>query len=429
MDKKLKELVSKSLIFLVSENKLDRMAWKKVFNDLSVKPEQIVFFEDVSKALEAIKTRRPRALICSYVVKDERVDQLLVEYRKLNPDLSKDFTLVVAEQKEESLELASLELELDAILYKPYTTQDLEGKVHEVLKRKASMPKSFRTLFKGFADLDQGKEEAVEKVLEDLSGDCESKPRFQILKAQYSLVKGDKPQAISAYEEACRQGGGYTALSRLFDVLVEESRIEEAFSVIRELVEAYPLHPKRLSDFIKVCILSSNYHFFVEFGEKAFERGLRDKAFGYQLGAGLAICAKSIGIADRKVAIEANLKALKLGGDRIQIVDRALKNLLTLEEHNLVRELVEELWHEESLEETLEIAEYRALEACGEAPFQIFQRGIALTNKGVHDFHVYEVLLRSAKKAGRKPESLEEMADTASKHHPEKSAYFRSLVG
>lgn len=428
MENKLKKFISKSTIFLVTDNKLDRMSWKKAFNAFSVKPEQIVFFESFEKALDGMETNAPNILICAYEIKESKADVLLEAFRERNANLSESLSLVVADAQSPSLALACLELELDETLLKPYNARELDDKIKALLGQKVSFKKDEKALFKALEDIRLRELDQVAAFINSAPENLKKQGRYGLLEAQFLRASGKGEDAIAVYERALEAERAYGALTGLFDALVEQNRCEEAYAAVCDLLSQFPLHPKRLSNFVKVCILTSNYHSFVEYGEKAAVEGVEDKTIAQQLAAGLAICAKSIGIADRKVALEANLKALKLGREKSQIVDQALKNLLALREYELVNNLVGELAEEKALEEVLAIAEYRSLATLGQAPFKVFQKGMELTNKGVHDFHVYELILKSAKEVGRKKESLEEIADNASKHHPEKSEYFKSLV-
>lgn len=432
MDKKLNDILGKSLIYLVSDNKLDRMSWKKAFNSLAVKPEQVVFFEDIDKALRSLESRPPQIMICAYEIKEKFADELLEAYRAVNPNRAQGLCLIVTEQEDPRAYVHKLELELDGILQKPYNAQDLDSRIRATLVRKANLQPARKAIFKGYELLRQNKLDLAGELIERLESEVPWTHDLALLKASYLSQSKKGLDAIPLYEEAMKVEENYTALRLLFDTMVAENQHEKAFAAASEMLKKYPMHPGRLSNFIKVCILTGNYHAFVDYARNS-PRDAFGQEHDNQLAAGLAICAKSIGIADRKASIKASISAVRLGKEKAQIVDQALRNLVNLQEYKLVNELVEELSESEELEEAMEqalaVAEYRSLEGMGEAgPFLIFQKGMELTNKGIHDFYVYDVLLKSAKLAGRKKASLEEMADNAGKHHPDKKAYFWSLV-
>lgn len=428
MEKKLKEFLSQALIYLVTDNKLDRMSWKKAFVGFGVRPEQIVFFERFDRAMQAVQERPPMVLITAYEIKEEKAYSLLEGFREARPNSAESLSLVVTELETQLLRLSQFELELDGVLIKPYNAQELDQKLTAILTKKSLLSADERKIGRALEALARGELDKVESFLGAASSKMEDLISFKILKGRYLRKNNMGKDAISVYEEATLGGDNYQAFAGLFDLLVEENMHQRAFEAASDLIAAFSLHPNRISNYAKICILTSHYHSFVEFAQKASEEGISEQELAWQLAAGLAICAKSIGIADKKVAVQASVKAVRLGKEKRQIVEQALKNLLDLGEHKLVEDLIRDLGEIEDLEDTIAVAEYRVLEANGGAPFLVFQKGMELTNKGVHDFHVYELLLKSAKQAGRKADFMEEMLDTASKHYPEKREYLKSLI-
>lgn len=427
MSKKLAENLSKTRIYLVSDNKLDRMSWKRVLNELGSSPDKIEFFETFPKAISAIEQTAPGILMCTYEIKEELADDCLATFRKHAKGVEEDLCILVGDEGGPSFTLSAMEYEADIQLIKPYTAADIESQVKVTLEKKYSLAIEDKQKLKAIGKFRMEQEpEGID--INALQNHEPSSLLSKTFKAEVLYSQGQKNEAFELYEEVADEDFSYQTLVRLFDIFVKESMPEKAFDVADMILLSYPLHHSRISNYFKVCILTSNYHSFVDYAKSVEEAGVNNPELTLQLAAGLAVCGKSIGITDPPVALDASVTAIRMGKAKIQIVDRGLRTLLELKEFALVKELIVELSEYEELSDTLAIAEYRTLESEGDEPFMVLQRGIDLTNKGLHDFHVYEMILKSAKKAGRKKEFVLELAENASKHYPEKSQYFKSLI-
>src|SRR5690554_542798 len=99
MDQKLRQFFGDSPIYLVSDNKLDRISWRKVLTNLGAKPELVVFFENFEKARQAIVERPPKGLICAYEIKERLADETLKAFREHSFNVAMDFSLVALERE------------------------------------------------------------------------------------------------------------------------------------------------------------------------------------------------------------------------------------------------------------------------------------------------------------------------------------------
>ena len=138
MKKTAKDFLSRKHIFLVTSNKLDRTSWKKAFNELGVHPEMIHSYEnyrDASKALEEIK---PKVLLVATELKDKRPDELLELYRSMNLNRAEDLCYLVSDEEDPIGNNLCLDYQLDGLIQKPYTANDLNQKIKNALDTKAA---------------------------------------------------------------------------------------------------------------------------------------------------------------------------------------------------------------------------------------------------------------------------------------------------
>ncbi|MEX1098812.1 MAG: hypothetical protein WEB87_00215 [Bacteriovoracaceae bacterium] len=435
MELKEKDFIQNSMFFIVTDSKLDRSSWKKALNDLGAKPAQLILLESFEQALEKLSGLIPSALIVNYEIKEQRADELLEAFRNAFPNRAESLCILMSEDSGSFCRLAALEHFVDGVVKKPFTGKDLNAKLESLIKEKTGLSKFEIAKHKAFENLQNEEYEKVAAFCDKAQKRNSKDQQLQFLKAQCLKRQGSFEEALALYRQALdnqlnNQVGQfhYHALSSLFELLVATENYDEAFARIEEFMERFPLHPNKLQSYVKASIMTKNYQAIVDYAKGAHHFALVNKPFGQKLAAALAICAKSLAQTNSGLAVEANVKAIKLGREKKRVVEMGLKNLLELRQFELVNDLVEELWEEKELAEILSVAQYRALEEIEENPSTIFKAGMDLTNKGLHDFYIYDLLIKSAVKVGRKKEYIMEMADNACKHHPGKKAYFKSLV-
>lgn len=422
--KNLENLITHSSVFLVTDNKLDRSAWKRAMNGLGVHPDKIETFESFSDAICAMESRTPSALITSAEIKGQNAGEVMRVFRQKRLDRSEAFLGVLADESDGIFELDVLESEADVYLIKPYAANDLKESFAEAFKAKADMPALKKKVYKAFTLLESEDLTKAQEVVEKLEQKCSTLEIFVRLKAALLRKKGEHQEEAKLLKSSGL--GSYQVLVQCFEAFVLDNNPTEAFEIASKILEKRSFHPKRISNYIKVCILTANYHSFIDFALAHLPVSTEENR--QAMAAGLAISAQSIGLADKGKAIEAATLAIKHGKGNRAIIEKALRSLLELKQIKIVKRLSNELAEDESLAEALAVTDYIVLNLEGGEPFTLFRTGMDLTNRGVRDFHVYEILLKSAKLAGRKKESLDELADDASKHYPEKSEYFRSLI-
>ncbi|MCO4755756.1 MAG: hypothetical protein KC478_14845 [Bacteriovoracaceae bacterium] len=429
MEKKIKDFLSNKLIFMVTDNKLDRTSWKKTFNGLNVRPDQIMGFEKYRDAIREMDTSKPHILLCSSRIKETVADGLLDKFRSLSQNRADDLCYIVCEEGDEHARLAFYHFELDGMIEKPYTANDLNNKLRRGILTKSRYTSFEKAKHKSFENIHLKNFEKVEAFVDVALKDNSKDPDVRLMEALLQLERGNRGAGVATLlevGEGCSRE--YFLRNKLFELLYEDKRYEDAFEQAKLMISKYPLPPLKIQEFVRVSILTRNYTAIVDYSQHVSVELLKDKAVAQHLAAGLVLSSKFLGADQRDRAVEANIKAVNFGREKKPIVEQALTNLCDLGEFNKVQELINELSEQEELESTLKIAEYRVLEPLGESPARVFQKGMDLTNKGVRDFYVYEILLRSAVKVGRKRESLVELAEDAGKHHPAKQQYFKSLI-
>lgn len=430
MKKTAKDFLSRKHIFLVTSNKLDRTSWKKAFNELGVHPEMIHSYEnyrDASKALEEIK---PKILLVATELKDKRPDEFLELYRSMNLNRAEDLCYLVSDEEDPLGNNLCLDYQLDGLIQKPYTANDLNQKIKNALDTKAAFTGFEKAKYKAYENLALKNFEKVEAFLRV----CEQKgsvdaPDVRIIEGLMKLEKGETSEGVATLLEVGEGNSlDYLLKKRLFENLVELKRFSEAFEQAQILIEKYYLSTDYLQSFIKTSILSENYDAILDFSRTANPDDLKERGVANFLAAGLVLSSNQLFSKDREKAIEANVSAIRFSFNKNNIIEQALGNLCDLKEFELVGELIEEMEEQEELENVVSVPRYRASALSGESPDKIFKNGVDLTSKGVRDFYVYEILLESAVKLGRKKEYLTELAEDAGKYHPGKQGYFNSLI-
>lgn len=224
----------------------------------------VVFASTVSEVEQLLAARDFALIVCEYQLEGDRNGQQLLEDLRVNRKLqwSTAFMMVTGERSYSNV-VAVAEFEPDDYLIKPFTASTLSDRVVRIFNRKMRLADAYRLAY-------EGQHEQVAAICEDLelrfpqyrnelerlrvesfyrSGQLEKtelelntrlvnspKPWMQLLLAKVNLEKKQLEEANTLLNEVVKAYPEYLAASDLFaEVLWEQNRPSDALEVLEKM--------------------------------------------------------------------------------------------------------------------------------------------------------------------------------------------------
>jgi tetratricopeptide (TPR) repeat protein len=169
------------------------------------------------------------------------------------------FVLITSNASQSTVARAAEE-DVDTFLIKPFAAQTLMGALNQTIRLKL-FPNLYMRL------IDEGKEQMfngqLEAAIENFSKAVKEDPAPTLALAYYGQAEAMKKAYIEA-ENKYVSGLEYSkihykCLVGLFELLHKDKRYAEAYEVIEKLAAYFPANPKRLSEVLRLAIITNHY--------------------------------------------------------------------------------------------------------------------------------------------------------------------------
>lgn len=146
---------------------------------------------------------------------------------------------------------------VDDYIIKPFFVQNLQERIEGLLKRKLFPPKYIEEIRKGKQFLLENKFEAAQFQFQSASF-LDSKPTLAYYyMGQTSFFQNEFSKAIGDYQRGLEfRPLHFKCLTGQFDSYFEQKKFHEAYEMVPQLVQNYPLGPKRLCHLFVAAVYS-----------------------------------------------------------------------------------------------------------------------------------------------------------------------------
>lgn len=413
-------------ILIITENQNTKVSLKKIFSDIGVPSQMIFDAETFISAEKLIQDHESHFIVLDYELDGEISRSLIEMYQTKNSNSLNNILAILCLEESDNFKIDIKEYDVDLSFIAPFTFNDFKQSFQEAIEAKSQIGLFERALFE-MQDAIQNEEfDKIENFLSKFEEKHIDDPRFKLFRAKYKYKIGLFEKAIEILDEIVQEDSAhYRASVMLFDIYIELNEYEKAKTIIQTYLEHYPLHASRVESYIKTSLMTKSYDDIINFGLKmdAFN-GLGEKCYR-AIAAGMIIAANQVKMINNELSKNAALKAIKLSQFTPNLIG-ALRVLLDLSQAEEVRRIIEGL-ESYQINDNIKVLEYRAMQL-SESDKNVYLKGIELIQSGLIDFDVYDIMIKTAIKVGRKKASIEEAIEDASKHFPEKESYFYSIL-
>lgn len=206
------------------------------------------------EALEHIETDRPDFLITEYFV-DGRCGLELIP-PLIDQKANNIIMLVTTNNSTAAIAEAAEEL-VDDYIIKPILTSNLEERIRNLVKRKLSPPQYIAEILKGKQFLLDNEFEAANRQFKNAS-QLDPKPTLAYYYLGHtSFLQRNFSAAITEYQEGLNYRPlHFKCLTGQFDAYFEQRQFQEAYDMVPQLTQHYPISARRLCNLFVAAVYS-----------------------------------------------------------------------------------------------------------------------------------------------------------------------------
>lgn len=423
---KLNQFLQNKPVLIISENQNTKVSLKKIFSELGLNAQQVLDAETFISAEKLIQDHESHFLVLDYELEGDNTRNLIEQYKQKNPNHLNNVLALLSFEDSNNFKIDLVEYDIDLSFIAPFTFNEFQDSFQEAVEVKSQIGLFERALFEMQDAIDKEDFDRIESFLTKFEDKHIDDARFKLFRAKYKYKIGMFDLAIEILNEiVASDNSHYKASCMLFDIYIEMNEYEKALELMKAYLTHHPIHPKRIEPYIKSSLMSKAYDEIINFGleVKAFD-GLGEKNYR-AIAAGMIIASNQVKQINKDLTIKAAQKAIKLSQFTPNLIG-GLRVLIDVDECSSARTIIEGLENYQ-MSDQIKVLEYKAI-CKQESDKNVYLKGIELIQNGIIDFDVYDIMIKTAVKVGRKKSSIEEAIEDASKHFPEKESYFYSIL-
>lgn len=430
INEQIKALLETSHALILDRNAGSRGQVRQFLLDGGMKLANIKTVESYVEAEETIKKFSPNLIFSDYEVGDKTGFDLLTYQRQTVKTEKQNIFFLFSERNSLSVASQAGELEVDAMLIRPYNTAQLKEKLYAVLSEKVVAKDYERKIQLGKNLLLEKKWD--EAILIFKQAQTESKGSVSALYYEGTCYLEQKKyeKAVEVFRRGLEMNSKHLkCVLGLFDTFVETQQYEAAYELCIDIYKNHPINPARIPKLITVFVFSQHFETMMEFSElvEKFDESELDQTVRNYLSAGLAVCAKfCVRKNDEQRALEFYKKSILASKGKISVVREVFLDLTRLGKSDDVEILKALIPAETQKSVEFKALNFECLNVVATAP-QVLQAGVELLKNGVKNPQLFEIVIRRSIELNRSQASIEQIVHEACQTYPEKSDFFRGL--
>ncbi len=296
MDKKqlLQDYLTQHAVLIVDKNTSSRNRLLKVMVDLGVKRHMIHTAGSMVEAETIIKENSVGLVLSDYFVAGGSGFDLFKMVRTShNPENKKLCLILVTSNISQTAVAKAAEEDVDSFIIKPYTLQSIQENLLSTVSSKIQ-PSPY------IVKIEEGKEALARADYRHAISCFEAAlplhPRpslalFYMGQTQYLM--SEQQQAVGKYNKGLSYNSiHFKCLIGLYEIFMKEKKFQEAYQVVKKVAKYFPANPDRLTQIIRLAIVTQNYEDMESYYEIFTQLDERNAELINYIGAGLFVAGK-----------------------------------------------------------------------------------------------------------------------------------------
>jgi DNA-binding NarL/FixJ family response regulator len=423
------EFLSDKRVLIVDGSAGVRGAIVTALRELGARTQNISLTPHFEGAMADLERLQPQILICDYHLDEGSGLALVRRQHELVPEDARRLSVLVTGNSQESTIAEAAEEEVDTYILKPFTLALLKEYLVRAVAAKLRPSPYRRAIDAGKAFLaaeTAAKAEAEFQRATQLS----KKPSlaYYYLGKACSLLAKYEAAEVSYETGLLHDALHYRCLTGLFDLLLEHKKDRQAFDVSRRLIAVFPVSPKRLDEILRLAVRNRDFDDIDRCYAVFREIHPRPPALTRTMTAALVVAG--IDRLDRARDVKKSLELFSLAIIISERSPTALREIVTSLANRGLHPEAERFLREfppvSQRDPTYLAMEYLVLSGTATLSRTV-EVGRKLVRDGISDPVIYQVLIRSSRKAGF-ADSAESLMHDAIKRWPDLKTRFEDAL-
>lgn len=255
-----KEYLKNGEIIIADKSSASRRRLVKTLCDMGANRQQVHSVAHFQEAIEVIDNNKHKLVLSDYQMNGGTGFELFQYYREKYPDEKKSVLILVTSNISQSAVAKAAEEDVDSFIIKPYTVQSLEKSLINTVVSKLHPSKYVQTIEAGKEKMFAGDYEEALEIFEQARS-LHKKPSLAMFyhgQVQYMLEI--KEEAEKDYRDGLEINSiHYKCQIGLYELFKKDNKLEEAYSVVKNIAKYFPSNPERLKEIIHLAVKTKNY--------------------------------------------------------------------------------------------------------------------------------------------------------------------------
>lgn len=415
-------------ILIADTNQSIRSALSKVLSDSGAKSSNIRLASNFVEATDALRDFSPEVLITDYHLENRCGLELIQFHRESLPAEADRLFILVTGNSAESVVAEAAEEEVDSYILRPFTNNSIRFYLARACIGKLR-PTGYRN------QLNRGKQLLFDDKLEEalkVFGEAMTLDESPSLACYYQGLSYDKLGKVEHSEQSYKNGLIYNAIHykcsvALFDFYANQGRAKDAYTVMKNLSQHFPISPQRLSKTIELAVRTQNFddieHYYAVFANLDERRNDVRKC----VCAALIVAAMfRLRHSQNDIALELIQKATVTAAGSTPILREVVMMLVKFQQPSPAMSVLQRFPLDVRQQADYLCSDFAVLDISGNLE-QVIVRGRKLLQEGVQDPLVHRIMIRREMEAGH-AETAERLAIEAESIWPQESAAFQKAL-
>lgn len=416
-------------ILVADPNGASRAGIARTLISMGAKTGDIDLAPGYHEAIELIKGRRPAFIITEY----NFIEGSGLDFCKAMSDAGIEprdsFFVILTNDSSQSSVAQAAEEEVDSYILKPYTIDSFKEKIIAAVTHKFTPSPYHDAIFEGKKLIRENKIDGAIQLFKD-AVKLNSKPSLALAYLGQTLkLKSLQEEAEGIFKNGLEYNPiHFKCLMGLFDLLMERRKFNDAYLVLKALTDAFPPNPNRLSDMVRLIIITKNYQEIDQFYEAFKKIEYRSPALVKVCCAALITCGRfslKSGEPERGVTLLTNASISAAGNP--SLLKEVILILTEFGKFERATEVLKKFPIDQRKTHDYLIAEYMLVVREVEDPLHHIHFGRKLISEGIEDLLIFRTLITALVKVNKMDEA-EDTVVKAAKIWPDQKDAFTTLL-
>jgi CheY-like chemotaxis protein len=421
--------ISTKQVLIADPNGASRAGVARMMSGFGVKTANLWLAADYNTAIEMIREKKPTVILTEYFFSDGSGLELCKAQREAGIEARDGFFIILTNDSSQSAVAQAAEEDVDCYILKPYTIESFKEKIIAAAAQKFTPSPYFDLIYEGKKQLGDKK---IDEALTTFGKAVGLSPKPSLAMAylgQAERIKALVEQAEKTFKEGLKFNPiHYKCMIGLFDVLLEQNKLEDAYTVLTSISKVFPTNPNRLAQTVRLIVLTKNYQEIDSFYEAFKQLEFRTPALVKICCAALITCGKhSLKNADRQRGCALLLNAAVSAAGNPPLLKEIVLIFTEFGRFDEAGEVLNRFPMDTRPKDDYLIAEYILEDRRKGDPLYSIHNGRKLVQAGLKNLLVYRALIQALVTAGKNDE-VEDCMVEVNKLWPDQKAAFLSLV-